>query len=298
MPRHERILVIGATGTQGGAVTERLLKQGQRVRALTREPQSLQIQAMRWCNLEVAVGDLDTPETIRRAMDGVTGVFSMQSPGPDEVVHSRIVVEAAGSAGVRQLVHSSVSGTGFHKTMPGWAEGRWNHAYWDGKWEAEQAAMDSGLPWITVLKPAFMMENFALPKATTMFPDLAEGQILTAVTPQTRIPMIAAADIGAFAAHAFADPERYSGKSIDLAGDCPTLPEVAEILSKVTGNVVTARTLTRDQLIARGQFGGWVDMQIWFNEIGYPASPKTSGEYGVPLTDFSAWAYSNKEIIN
>lgn len=41
MPQHERILVIGATGTQGGAITERLLRQGQRVRAVTREPQSL-----------------------------------------------------------------------------------------------------------------------------------------------------------------------------------------------------------------------------------------------------------------
>lgn len=245
--------------------------------------------------MEVVVGDLDAPETIRNAMEGVTGVFSMQNPGPDEVVHSRVMAEAARSAGVRQLVHSSVSGTGVHQTMPGWAEGRWNRAYWEGKWKAEQAAWESGVPCITIFKPAFMMENFVHPKARSMFPDLAQGQILTAVTPQTRIPMIAAADIGAFAAHAFADPERYSGKSIDLAGDRPTLPEIAEILSNVTGNTVTARTLTRDQLIARGQFGGWVDMQIWFNEIGYPASPETSAEYGVPLTSFSAWAHSNKK---
>lgn len=294
MARHERILVIGATGTQGGAVIESLLKQGQRVRAITRDPQSSQALAMRRRNLDVVFADLDAPETLRSAMDGVTGVFSMQHPGPDEVLHSRTVADAARRAGVRQLVHSSVSGTGFHKTMPGWAEGRWNRAYWDNKWEAEQAVWSSGLTWITVLKPAFMMENFAPPKAASMFPDLSRGQILTAVAPKTRIPMIAAADIGAFAADAFANPERYSGKSLDLAGDRLTLPEIAQILDNATGNTVTARTLTRDQLIARGQFSGWVDMQLWFNEIGYPASPETLREYGMPLTKFHSWAMQVK----
>lgn len=291
---HALVLVLGATGAQGGAVIEALLNQGQHVRAITRDPGNLQAQALSRRNVDVVCADLDDEATLSAAMSGVTGVFSMQNPGPNESVHSQVVVDAARKAGVRQLVHTSVSGTGMYGMMPSLQASRWNKGYWEGKWNAEQAALNSGLPWVTILKPAFMMENFLPPKVNSMFPDLAEGKLLTAVELHTHIPLIAATDIGAFAADAFADPERYAGKHLNLAGDRLTLAEIAQIISRVTGSAVAAHTLARDELIGRGQSEGWVDMQLWFNEVGYPASPEALKEYGVPLLSFSAWALANR----
>ena len=53
-------------------------------------------------------------------------------------------------------------------------------------------------------------------------------------------PEIAATDVGAFAAAAFADPDRFNGHSIDLAAEALTMVEVAAKLAAGTGKSVTA----------------------------------------------------------
>ena len=50
-------LVTGATGNQGGAVAQRLLEQGFQVRALTRDPQKDEAQALAKQGAEVGQGD-------------------------------------------------------------------------------------------------------------------------------------------------------------------------------------------------------------------------------------------------
>ena len=71
----------------------------------------------------------------------------------------------------------------------------------------------------------------------------ARGRFETAIEADTGIDWIAAEDIGAFAATAFADPERFHGHEIDLAAECFTLPEVAAKMAKATGKPVSAVTL-------------------------------------------------------
>ena len=51
-----------------------------------------------------------------------------------------------------------------------------------------------------------MMDNFAMPKAQGMFPQLRRGNLATALHPHTRLQLIAADDVGTFATAAFADP--------------------------------------------------------------------------------------------
>ena len=47
--------------------------------------------------------------------------------------------------------------------------------------------------------------------------------------------MIAADDIGAFAALVFARPQEFIGKAIEIAGDSLTMPQVAETMTRMTG---------------------------------------------------------------
>jgi NAD(P)H dehydrogenase (quinone) len=51
--------------------------------------------------------------------------------------------------------------------------------------------------------------------------------------------MIGVDDIGAFAAKAFAAPEQFKDKAIELAGDAVTFPRIAEILSEISGKPIT-----------------------------------------------------------
>lgn len=73
------ILVSGATGNQGGAVVRRLLERGFRVRALSRDTQKPEAQALAEGGAEVVRGDLNDPASVEQAVEGVYGVFSVQN---------------------------------------------------------------------------------------------------------------------------------------------------------------------------------------------------------------------------
>src|SRR6266705_2804110 len=76
----KRILVTGATGQQGGAVARQLLKQqGFAVRALTRDPAKPAAKLLAQQGAEVIRGDLDDTATIKLALEGAHGVFSVQN---------------------------------------------------------------------------------------------------------------------------------------------------------------------------------------------------------------------------
>src|ERR1700749_1076557 len=71
-----RILVTGATGKQGGSTADALLKAGFQVRALVRDPSKPASQALAARGCALAPGDLDDAAALRRAVDGVDGVFT------------------------------------------------------------------------------------------------------------------------------------------------------------------------------------------------------------------------------
>merc|ERR1719498_1015142 len=66
MPR--RVLVTGATGQQGGATVNALLKQGVEVCALSRSPDSAACQALEAKGVKVFQGDFEDPESLEQAL--------------------------------------------------------------------------------------------------------------------------------------------------------------------------------------------------------------------------------------
>jgi uncharacterized protein YbjT (DUF2867 family) len=70
--------VAGATGRQGGSVVRHLLNRQLRVRALVRNPQSRRARALSDQDIEVATGDMDDLASLKKAMAGVHGVYSVQ----------------------------------------------------------------------------------------------------------------------------------------------------------------------------------------------------------------------------
>src|SRR5919202_5539146 len=73
--RKERgtVLVVGATGRQGGAVASHLLETQFRVRALVRDPQKPRARALAESGIELVQGDLDDHVSLERALDGTYG---------------------------------------------------------------------------------------------------------------------------------------------------------------------------------------------------------------------------------
>jgi len=68
------ILVVGATGAQGGSVARHLLARGHfRIRCLTRHPDSEKARMLGQAGAEIVQGDLEDAGSIRAALKGCYG---------------------------------------------------------------------------------------------------------------------------------------------------------------------------------------------------------------------------------
>ena len=272
------ILVTGATGTQGGATARRLLARGWQVRALTRDPIKTEAQTLAGTGAEVVQGDLADRPSLDRALQGIYGVFSVgnfwEHGYEGEVRHGKNLADAAKAAGVEHFVYTSVGGAERNTGIP----------HFDSKREVEHYINQLGLP-ATFLRPVFFMDNWA----KFSRPQLQDS-ILTismALRPDKTLQMIAADDIGAFAALAFENPQEYIGKEIELAGDELTLPEVAEIWSRESGQPVRFVPMPLEQV--RNYDPESAKMLEWFNDTGYQADIPALRAVYPQLKTFETW---------
>jgi uncharacterized protein YbjT (DUF2867 family) len=288
------VVVTGATGQQGGAVARRLLGAGVPVRALVRRPDSDAAKAIEAAGAELVAADLTDPASLEPALRGARAVFSVQTPdladlGSDsERIQGENLVAAAREAGVSQYVHSSVAGVGDYvrQAAVGRAE-EWNTHYWGSKSRVGQLLPESGFESWTELRPSFFMENLVRP--SIWFEGMTGESIVTVVRAETLLPVVAVEDIGTAAAAAFADPVRFNGTALDLAGDIRTLPELAAALT-AAGAPARVEVVTADEAKARGMVPELIDNQHRLNTYQNPAHPALAAALGIATTTFEKWA--------
>jgi len=98
-------LVTGATGHVGGAVARQLHEQGHSVRALIRDPSGVDSLP---AGIELAVGDLDDPASVAKAVTGAEAIFLMHvGTGTQQ---TRTMIAAAHDAAVPRIVQLSSAG--------------------------------------------------------------------------------------------------------------------------------------------------------------------------------------------
>jgi uncharacterized protein YbjT (DUF2867 family) len=287
------VLVTGATGKQGGATARALLTAGEDVHAFVRDPDGSRAKDLAALGATLVVGNLDDPASLAAAMAGARGVFSVQTPdladlmGDGEVRHARNLATAAAAAGVAQIVHTSVSGAARDEPID---EARWGAFmghYWRSKAAAERAARDACVAHVTILRPSTFMENFVRP--SFYFADGTSDHLLVALDLDVVQPFVAVDDIGAAAAAAFADPARFDGVALELAGDLRTFREAAAILGEVLGTTITVPE-SPEQARADGLADHFATSQQLMTTHPAPARPEFARELGLPTTSFEAWA--------
>ena len=246
-------LVTGATGKQGGAMTRRLLAEGRQVRALLRDPARM---AETEGDVEVVRGDLDDPASLPPAFDGVEGVFAIPPTEPDkevEFARAKALIDAAATAGVKQVVFSTVAST---NSVP--------------KAAIERYLFDH-IELATVLRPVRFMTNY-LGGLTVGIEGLVDGVHRHVFPPHEPMQVIALEDIAEFAALAFADPARYAGRTLELAGDQPTPVEAAAAITRATGIPVRYEQLSASEAEAISPMVGearkrWAEGSRWHADI-------------------------------
>src|SRR5438046_499766 len=107
-------VVTGAFGYTGRYIAQHLLQRGERVRTLTRRPNPSNLFAGQ---LEIAPFNFDKPDELAKSLTGATTLYNTywvrnedaQTTFAQAVRNSRTLIHAAEQAGVRRIVHISVS---------------------------------------------------------------------------------------------------------------------------------------------------------------------------------------------
>lgn len=287
----EVVLVTGATGQQGGAVARALVAAGTPVRALVRDPGSANARALAGLGVQLVRGDLDEPESLKPALDGIRGLFSVQTPdftnlgGDTEIDRACTLAAAAAAAGVPQIVHTSASGA--TRIID---EERWGsfvgHAF-RVKTLAEDALRDAGAASTTILRPSAFMENFLAP-SYFYAPGSAE-RLLVGYDLDVPQAFVAVADIAAAAAAAFADPARFDAVELELASERISLHAAAATLTRVWGRPITLPE-SREAAIADGLPEVFQQSQGYLSAHPAPAFPEYLRAFGIPVTSLEEWA--------
>ena len=181
---------------------------------------------------------------------------------------------------MKHYVYASVAGT----------DGKTGLAHFDNKWRIEETVRALGFPSYTILKPVTFMDNFISEQFIKMqFPELPQGRLATSMTPQTKLQLIAADDIGKFGLLAFEQAEKMNGLTLDIASDERTMPEIASILSQSTGMQIDYVQVP-NKYVADVASAVWAEFEDWNNRVGYPANiDALSIDYNMQLTTFPEW---------
>jgi uncharacterized protein YbjT (DUF2867 family) len=219
------IVVTGATGRQGGAVTRALLGTGWRVRALTRDPSSQKAQALSTLGAEMIQGNLDNQQSLQSAFQGAYGVYSVQNPQlsnlETEVRQGKLVADVAKEVNVQHFVYSSSA-----------VENPTGVGLWDSKLQVEAHIKTLGIP-LTILRPVAFME---LMTDKGYYPPASTWHLMPKFMGEARpVGWIGVDDLGVIVAKIFAAPEQFIGKGIRLVSDVKSIAECRTIYQAVMG---------------------------------------------------------------
>src|SRR5450432_353648 len=254
------ILVAGATGRQGGAVIRHLLKNNFNVKALSRTPESIASQQLISRGITVVKGDMSDIPSLVNAMKDCNGVFSIQNffeyGAEKEIQFGKNMADAAKKTGISHFIYSSVCNADSKTGVP----------HFESKFIVEQYIRSIGLP-TTTLRPVKFMENYYIPQ---VFKGILGGKLMDSIRAGKKHQMIAADDIGAYAADAFMNPDLYTGQTIELAGEELTNEEIASAMTLSLGRRVKFNRLP--MMIVRIFMDKEMYLMFkWFNEKGFDA---------------------------
>lgn len=201
--------------------------------------------------VETVPGDLADPGSLRRAMRGVAKVFLLSSPHADAVRWHSNAIAAAGEAGVRLLVRSSIIGA--DRDSP--AEFVQAHV------ESDRELIASGLPY-AIVRPNLFFQNIA----ESTVPSIDEGGRFYVNAGQARISMVDTDDVAAVARVLLTEPGHEGDVAAVTGPAAVSYQDVAAALGEHLGRPLTyvdvADDAVRQSLLGFGLSPWFVDALV------------------------------------
>jgi len=278
MNNSKTILVIGATGNQGGAVIKSLLKTDFKIRGLTRSIKSNKAKLLVGQGIELIEGDLDDFESLKKAMKDCYGVYSVQnfmtSGVKKEIEQGKNVAVIAKENGIQHFVYSSVGGAERNSGIP----------HFDSKREIEKEIISLEIPF-TIIRPTFFYEN--LSKMSSLMVSMLKKAL-----GDKKLQMICVEDIGKWVALAFQNPLEYLNKEIEIAGDELNSQEIIKAFSTAQNKKI--RTFWLPDFLVFTSIKDFGLMFKWFRDFGYEADLISNKKVINSMLSFEGWLKKNK----
>ena len=212
-----KILVTGGTGNVGAEVVKELLKRNADIRLLVRKQDAATPNGV-----EVAIGDLLDPVSVRKALDGVEKLYLLNAVSPDELTQGLIAYDLAKRLKLKHVVYHSVFRVDRFKDVPHFAS----------KLAIENAMREFDVPF-TVIRPNYFFQNDA-----TLRDALTKAGIYPMPLGQAGISAVDIRDIAEATAIALTSDGHY-GKSYNLNGpEVLSGPKMASIWSGLLGREI------------------------------------------------------------
>lgn len=270
------ILVTGATGTVGRHVVEQLVNKDVQVRALSRDPKRANLPE----GVEVAAGDLMSPETLIPAFQDVTALYLIASSDQAEATleTNPQIIDLAEKAGVQRVSLLTVYGDG----------------------PVEQAIKNSRLDW-TFVQPVGFMAN----AIDDWQESIRNEGVVRKLGGDTRGAIIHEADIAAVFVETLLE-KGHHGNFYTLTGpEALSTIEQVEIISKAIGKDIKFEELTEEEARSAWQEKGHNEESIDFMvqmsknppEIGYTVLPTVEEITGHPAKTFAEWVSEHKSDL-
>jgi uncharacterized protein YbjT (DUF2867 family) len=272
-PVADPVLVLGATGTQGGAVARALLTEQFTVRALVRNPRSERAQALSDAGAALVEGDLRDADSIARAMDGVEAAYAITTPfeggADDELGQGENIIAAAQGADLPWLILASVA-----------AADRAPVSHFRSKAQIEQQLKETAIPW-TVIAPSYFYENVLGSRDA-----IREGKLPIALPADTPLHQVALATLGALVVAVLRRRDEHLSRRVEVAADAPTPTDMAAAIGVRYERVPLGDICDRSEDLAA--------MYEFLADEGYGIDiPALRDRYPeVPWTSFANWAAS------
>jgi hypothetical protein len=275
----KKILVVGASGAQGGSVARHLLsEEGVSVTCLTRNPGSDNAVALARAGAEIVEGDLNDADSVYEAAKDCWGVFggtNFWEHFDNEFQQGKNLVDAASNAGCEYLVLSTLP------YINKITKGALVVPHFDMKGQVEEYARSTGIR-ATYVHMAFYYENFL----SNCLPRVQEDGTYGFGFPQgdTRL---------------FKDPSTYKDRVVGIVGDDQPPANYAEIMSRILGKTVKYNYIPRD-VFASFDFPGAEDLANMFeyNRLHIPdrqTDLEESRALYPGIQNFEFWLENNKD---
>jgi uncharacterized protein YbjT (DUF2867 family) len=250
MEQPKTILVIGATGAQGGSVARHLLKEGRFiVRCLTRNPLSEKAIALQKAGAELATGDCNDITSLSIAMRGVYGVFGVTgfcNQEEEEYQQGKNLIFAVVINRVNFFIYSSLP------DMKKISKGAFDVPAFRVKHTLEQYAGNLK-PDTSFIHVSDYYEHFF----SRLLPHKSHDGNYYLQLPQgdTKYATVSASDIGGVVSTMFSHPAEYKKRTVGVVGSDMCCADYAAILSKVLKKNILYKAVTRDEYAALGFTG-------------------------------------------